>query len=1033
MSPPAGNSLAERLLDRDDGLDDDEPKYQTEDTNSSFHSAEGAGRRIELGAEDPISPYELADLTRNDGDMKMLQSMGGVEGVAAIIALTIHREMEHREGEDHKTQHGGIGHVGSTSSAMLLSNGARVADATGMPRNTEETRRRMFGGNVTRPHDAAPTCGFWRLFFGCLCDDPMVVLFAAAVVAIMLGLVQCIPMYIDIQHGDIHLRRCPAKPLWTMSEPIPLPLPARFEGGGKCRAWMEGLVLLLMGLVFATVKAAGEWWRQKRLFDMLDWSRTAAQATVIRQGLNMRVLFDEVLVGDIVVVTAGDMVPADGVLVESLGLKVDEISSGTQACVLVGGDDAQEDCQVRTKDAFESPFLTAGSLVLEGEAMFLVTAVGAYSNWSSMDAEGLGTKMVSKLGGVVPLRRPLERLARFTTRFGLGVVYVCIVLRALAFGMRMLTHTCFDVVVEKCLYGDAGLMNRTMCHQEGYSWAAHASRLSSADSWEATEAVMSVSAMLLLLMPHGLTAVISAFTVSSLTEARCESLVLQSMKALEVMGRVSTMCIDKNSFLSSGAKRLAMAHICGVPFNGFNDEPDTTDDATENSHGSIPWSGLGEDPNTEPNSIESAAGDVFTFSTPPESSTNSADVGSRVTPTSLAREFAAMAYAGLAQMENAGLSEMPSPRGIPRATRVPSQVQAHRTSSMILWAADSWLDTHLSPTVAQILCEGFIFNTRTCTRTPFSGSKPTLMQFDKKPEDHSIDAAVHAALETLGCDCDAVFRLRRQSVLRKWPFSKNMKRASALLSNENGTGKFYASGAAKGILERCSSLLLPDGKVIPLSEDQRLALDHVVFSLPNISLNGIALAYRPISKPKVFGLNAPTTSGDDEDPVQLHSWLGNLDEHQQLLATDMVFVGILAFKNELLGELPEAVKLCEALGVKMSIVTGEAMEGGKAAALACGLLPDGAVALNASEWNALNQEEQEKIAPAVRLLAEATPNDKASLVRCLKASGLSSLYCQHLSVLPSTNTLTSTKCIQVRWWAHALTVLRTNLCARQPT
>ena len=140
------------------------------------------------------------------------------------------------------------------------------------------------------------------------------------------------------------------------------------------------------------------------------------------------------------------------------------------------------------------------------------------------------------------------------------------------------------------------------------------------------------SALMMLLLPHGLTAVISAFTVSSLVEARRDSLGLQSMKALEVMGRVTTMCIDKNSLLSSGPKRLAMAHICGVPFNGFAEESDSTEAATDNS-GSGGMSNFGGDdslPPTQPNSCDSnGLLSVFTFSTPTRISADGVGSSSR--------------------------------------------------------------------------------------------------------------------------------------------------------------------------------------------------------------------------------------------------------------------------------------------------------------------------------------------------------------------------------------------------------------------
>ena len=161
----------------------------------------------------------------------------------------------------------------------------------------------------------------------------------------------------------------------------------------------------------ATVKACGEWWRQKRLFEMLDWCRSHSQATVIRQGVSARVRFTDVLVGDVVVVAAGDIVPADGILIESSGLRV-KADQGDSADPDSEHDAADGD-EVHIKNAVDSPFLAAGSMVVEGEAIFLVTAVGICSNWEAVAAAGLGSKVVARLvRDPVPLRRPLERLAR---------------------------------------------------------------------------------------------------------------------------------------------------------------------------------------------------------------------------------------------------------------------------------------------------------------------------------------------------------------------------------------------------------------------------------------------------------------------------------------------------------------------------------------------------------------------------------------------------------------------------------------------
>jgi magnesium-transporting ATPase (P-type) len=176
--------------------------------------------------------------------------------------------------------------------------------------------------------------------------------------------------------------------------------------------------------------------------------------------------------------------------------------------------------------------------------------------------------------------------------------------------------------------------------------------------------------------------------------------------------------------------------------------------------------------------------------------------------------------------------------------------------------------------------------------------------------------------------------------MRKWPFAKAQQRSAALVRLESGAGRFYATGPVKRLLQSSSRLLLPDGSTKALTSDQRTALDHVVFSLPHVSLNAVALAYRDVARPEVF---CQGQGGTCVDPLDMDAWLGNLDEHGHLLTEDMVFVGLLAFKNEVRGDVPEAVAACEALGAKVRIVTGESMEGGKGVALACGLLPAGAV------------------------------------------------------------------------------------------
>jgi magnesium-transporting ATPase (P-type) len=988
--------------------------------------------------EDAIICHVLADLTRNQ-NTQLLQAMGGVEGVAAVITMEVNREIDGGAGGSiHATA------VGSMS-AQQLAAGRRVVNATGMPRSSENIRRRLFGHN-DMVHNILPPCGFCRLLFGCVVDDPMVILFAGATVALALGLIQCVPVFIAVPQGDVHIRRCPSKPLWSMGAPIHLPPPAPV-----CRdswAWSEGLGILLLGLGAATLKALGEWWRQKRLTEMLTWCRDIAKSTVIREGLSMHVPCAEVLVGDMVLLAAGDMVPADAVLAHSLSLKVEE--SNWLPDPFEEGDD---DSPVRSKDACSRPFLLAGSMVVQGEGMALVTSVGKLSHWQCEAAGGSsGSTLVAKLvRDPVPLRRPLERLARLTTRWGYVAVGIMVLLRAFTFALHLSTYSCFDVTVEKCAQGAQGLNNATLCEQAGYVWQRHARALSAADAWVVTEGVVSTGALLLLLIPHGLTAVISAFTTASLADALSDKLLIQSIKALDVMGRVTSMCIDKNGLLTSGDKTLAMAHLCGVPFNGFDDDddkhhpppppPQPSVQQTQTSH--TPAALLPQDPALDGREVgphrteweEEEEQRQYAVARSNMASAGSADTdmstgtgtGTSTRVERLGREDDASGGAQRqARRQGQGVlnkqgrhkddgdkasAQQPSRQGQGDEEERPNtQPRTQGQGGAIPRArgrcvVNSWLARHLHPTAAGMLCEGLVLTSRAsngCCSSPSTttshasyashacscSARGLLARTGLMCEDYSIHAGVRQALVALGCDWDEVYRAGRKQVVRKWPFAKTAQCSYVLLRNTSGTGgRFYAAGAAKSVLEKCTQLLLPDGSAVPLSVGQRLALDHVISTLSNISLNGVALAYRTVAQPDVLRCDeAPQGSvSADSDPVQ--GWVRSLHEHVQLLATDMVFVGLLAFKNHLPEHVPRDVSRCEALGVKVRIMTGEAMEGGKAVALACGLISDGAVAMTGEEWKSIPTEEQVALAPAVRVLAEATPLDKASLVGALRASG----------------------------------------------
>lgn len=123
-------------------------------------------------------------------------------------------------------------------------------------------------------------------------------------------------------------------------------------------------IILATGISFiAEVKA-------EREFEVLNQVNDDEPVTVVRNGGATRIAKKDVVVGDIIVISAGDEIPADAVLCEATQLSVDESS-------LTGEPITHKDVEnTDTASTFPSNHVYRGTKVMEGHAVAEVFAVG---------------------------------------------------------------------------------------------------------------------------------------------------------------------------------------------------------------------------------------------------------------------------------------------------------------------------------------------------------------------------------------------------------------------------------------------------------------------------------------------------------------------------------------------------------------------------------------------------------------------------------------------------------------------------------
>ncbi len=106
------------------------------------------------------------------------------------------------------------------------------------------------------------------------------------------------------------------------------------------------------------------------------------------------------------------------------------------------------------------------------------------------------------------------------------------------------------------------------------------------------------------------------------------------------------------------------------------------------------------------------------------------------------------------------------------------------------------------------------------------------------------------------------------------------------------------------------------------------------------------------------------------------------------IKNNLIFIGLVAIKDELRSEAKEGVSLIRSAGINMIMITGDAKETATSIAIDVGLLDKEDIVLTSEELAKLSDEEIKKIIGNLKVVARALPTDKSRLVRILESMNL---------------------------------------------
>jgi P-type Ca2+ transporter type 2C len=334
------------------------------------------------------------------------------------------------------------------------------------------------------------------------------------------------------QHGPNELREKPPTPFWKLvveqlNNFVVILLVVAAVISALLGDEIEAIVIMAIVVLNAVLGVVQESRAEKALAALKKMA--APEAETVRDGHRVRVSSRELVPGDVVLIEAGNYIPADLRLIESVNLKIDEASlTGESVAVEKQATDTMKP-DVPLSDRRNAAYM--GTLVTYGRGKGIVVGTGMNTQMG-MIAEMLQSVEEEQ----TPLQKKLDQLGK---TLGIGAIFIC----AMVFGVYVV---------------------RALSHPELELGAAIADAF-----------LISVS-LAIAAVPEGLPAIVTITLAIGMREMIKRHALIRKLAAVETLGSATMICSDKTGTLTQNEMTVVKlwVHHTEVDVSGQGYQPD---------------------------------------------------------------------------------------------------------------------------------------------------------------------------------------------------------------------------------------------------------------------------------------------------------------------------------------------------------------------------------------------------------------------------------------------------------------------------
>ena len=264
---------------------------------------------------------------------------------------------------------------------------------------------------------------------------------------------------------------------------------------------LDAIIIFAIVVVNAGISYVQEYSTEKILRELRKTSEQIVE--VVRGGKTLKISKSHLVVGDIVQLSEGDKIPADGRILSANSVRVDESMLTGESLPITK---TAESIEHKNLEAYQQTnMLFQGAFVISGNLQMAVTATGSNTEFGKL------AELSSQISSESPVQVKINKLVRKIIFFAIGLAVV-------AFGLSLWRGT------------------------------------------EFVEAVKFVLTMSVSFVPEGLPIAISIILALGMRKMAREKALVRNLRAIETVGVITTIATDKTGTLTENRLTLQKFH-----------------------------------------------------------------------------------------------------------------------------------------------------------------------------------------------------------------------------------------------------------------------------------------------------------------------------------------------------------------------------------------------------------------------------------------------------------------------------------------